>query len=251
MCKIYRNCRVHFRKHCSPYSGFNNSKICMKPNFLILCAGKSERFGFPKPLLVIRGKTLLQFQIQKIQEAGYNKITVVVGYHKEKILQELKKLPVQISINFHAERGMFSSIQTGLRSINNSINKNLPVFIQPIDCLVPCSETLHKLECNLEQVDAVMPEYKSKSGHPLLISFNVQKEIIKSQTNYRLDMLLREKFFNKVKKVNVNDSCVISNINYLQDLERWKWKISHEVANPTRVHKTRVGFILQTNHFKQ
>ncbi len=202
----------------------------MRPSFLILSAGESKRIGFPKALLSINEETLIQLQVERVRKAGYNKIIIVIGYHKEKVLPELKKLLVQIAINYHPENGMFSSIQTGLKSINHSPLTNHqftnpPVFIQPIDCIVPCSETLHKLGKSLNQVEAVVPTYKNKSGHPLLISSNVQREIIESNPDYRLDRLLKEKFFNKVKMIEVDDLLVISNINCWQDWEEWKRKI--------------------------
>ena len=55
---------------------------------VILAAGKSNRFApftyeKPKGLFRVRGEILIERQIEQLQEAGIDKIYVVVGFMKE------------------------------------------------------------------------------------------------------------------------------------------------------------------------
>ncbi len=66
-------------------------EMSMKRNVtaVILAAGKSNRFApftyeKPKGLLRVRGEILIERQIEQLQEAGIEKIYVVVGFMKEK-----------------------------------------------------------------------------------------------------------------------------------------------------------------------
>lgn len=57
-------------------------------NAVIMAAGLSSRFApisyeKPKGLLRVRGEVLIERQIEQLQEAGINNITIVVGYKKE------------------------------------------------------------------------------------------------------------------------------------------------------------------------
>ncbi len=57
---------------------------------IILAAGRGSRMGnktetLPKCLTKLWGKTLLEWQLKAIREAGINEIAIVTGYHSEQI----------------------------------------------------------------------------------------------------------------------------------------------------------------------
>ena len=57
-------------------------------NAIIMAAGLSSRFAplsyeYPKALLKVRGEVLIERQIEQLQDAGIDDITIVVGYKKE------------------------------------------------------------------------------------------------------------------------------------------------------------------------
>lgn len=71
---------------------------------LILAGGKSTRLypltiSTPKCLLVVGGKTILDHQIEGLLSAGVSELVLVVGCHKEKIIDHLtsKKYPLSIT----------------------------------------------------------------------------------------------------------------------------------------------------------
>ncbi|QRV02245.1 phosphotransferase [Arcanobacterium phocisimile] len=73
-------------------------------NAIIMAAGLSSRFApisyeRPKGTLRVRGEILIERQIEQLQEAGINDITVVVGYKKEYFFYLIEKYGVKIIVN--------------------------------------------------------------------------------------------------------------------------------------------------------
>ena len=73
-------------------------------NAIIMAAGMSTRFAplsyeTPKGLLVVKGERLIEREIKQLREAGIQKITVVVGYMKEKMFCLADKFGVEIVVN--------------------------------------------------------------------------------------------------------------------------------------------------------
>ena len=73
-------------------------------NAIIMAAGMSTRFAplsyeSPKGLLVVKGERLIEREIKQLREAGIQKITVVVGYMKEKMFYLADKFGVEIVVN--------------------------------------------------------------------------------------------------------------------------------------------------------
>ena len=71
---------------------------------IIMAAGMSTRFAplsyeAPKGLLVVKGERLIEREIKQLSEAGIKKITVVVGYMKEKMFYLADKFGVEIVVN--------------------------------------------------------------------------------------------------------------------------------------------------------
>ena len=84
---------------------------------IILAAGESSRFGQPKQLLPFRGKTLLRTVIDAAHEAGCSPVVVVIGSNSEKVQQELAHANVVKVENKNWQRGIGSSIRTGVLAL--------------------------------------------------------------------------------------------------------------------------------------
>ena len=84
---------------------------------LILAAGESSRFGQPKQLLPFRGKTLLRTIINAACEAGCSPVVVVIGSNDEKIHPELAHAKVIEVRNANWQRGIGSSIRSGVQAL--------------------------------------------------------------------------------------------------------------------------------------
>ena len=84
---------------------------------MILAAGRGARLSpltdtTPKPLLTVAGKTLLDWQIEKLRRAGFTQIVINLGYLGEKIRAHLLQYPpVGVDIQFSLEPQ--SALETG------------------------------------------------------------------------------------------------------------------------------------------
>lgn len=83
---------------------------------LVLAAGGSRRLGQPKQLLRYRGRSLVRRAAAAAIDAGCSPVLVVVGRDREAIEMELRDLPVRYLPNELWERGIGTSIRTGVHA---------------------------------------------------------------------------------------------------------------------------------------
>jgi Uncharacterized MobA-related protein len=88
-------------------------------NGLILAAGMSSRMGEFKPLMPLRGKTLIENSIDSMLLAGVNRIVVVLGYRGEELASILQSRYLGDTIVLaynrdYAVTEMLASVKIGL-----------------------------------------------------------------------------------------------------------------------------------------
>jgi molybdenum cofactor cytidylyltransferase len=88
-----------------------------KIGIVILAAGASTRMGQPKQLLLHRGQTLLRRAVETALASVCGPVVVVIGAHAELVRREVEELPVLVAENREWEKGMSSSIRTGLHEL--------------------------------------------------------------------------------------------------------------------------------------
>jgi molybdenum cofactor cytidylyltransferase len=66
---------------------------------IILAAGESKRMGFPKMLLPINGKAMIENVILNVAESDTDGILVVLGASREKLLELVCKYDVKSCYN--------------------------------------------------------------------------------------------------------------------------------------------------------
>jgi molybdenum cofactor cytidylyltransferase len=86
---------------------------------VILAAGESSRFGQPKQLLPFRGNTLVRTVIDAACQAGCSPVVVVIGSRGEKIHPELAHANVTEVRNTNWQRGIGTSIRTGVEALTD------------------------------------------------------------------------------------------------------------------------------------
>lgn len=90
---------------------------------IILAAGSSSRLGQPKQLLEIAGVKLLDRAIEAATTAGCSPVVVVLGAHAEKIVNESTAVGVEVIRNENWQRGIGTSIRSGMQHLINSQSK--------------------------------------------------------------------------------------------------------------------------------
>lgn len=81
---------------------------------ILLAAGGSTRFGSPKQLAELEGKSLLRRAAETALEAHLGPVNVVLGALDQPCREALAGLPVTILVNAAWKAGMAGSIITGL-----------------------------------------------------------------------------------------------------------------------------------------
>ena len=81
---------------------------------LILAAGVSRRlypqtYNTPKCLLEVGGKPIINYQLEALSELGINDITMIVGYHREMLMESVKKNFPEINFKFIVNHHYFET----------------------------------------------------------------------------------------------------------------------------------------------
>ena len=108
---------------------------------VILAAGGSSRFGKPKQLIELRGKTLLGRILDSATEANCSPIVVVIGNALLEVRKQLETTNVTIVENENWQRGIGTSIRTGVQYVINHM---------------PATDAIVLLVCDQPFVDAAL-----------------------------------------------------------------------------------------------
>ncbi|MCH7399234.1 nucleotidyltransferase family protein [Belliella sp. DSM 107340] len=85
---------------------------------VILAAGNSSRLGIAKQLLEFNGINLLQNAINVGKESSADHVVIVLGAKMDEIKSQIDFSSIYVSVNEYWENGMASSMQVGLKKLN-------------------------------------------------------------------------------------------------------------------------------------
>ncbi len=155
---------------------------------LILAAGYSSRMGAFKPLLTIGDVTALERISATLKGVGVHRIIGVTGYQRELLAPVLEAEGIEEAYNPDFDKGMFTSIQAGIRKALSEAPaaavglKTRPdgFFLMLVDCpLVPSWVLEQLLKKHEEEPEAfLVPCFRGKKGHPLFIPGSYAEEIL-------------------------------------------------------------------------
>jgi molybdenum cofactor cytidylyltransferase len=191
---------------------------------LILAGGRSSRMGALKPLLPLGGRLVIEGVINLFREAGIADIIVVVGYQAEQIIPLLEDQGVRWVKNEHYDRGMFSSVQTGVKKIAADCRA---FFLSPADIPLVRPATLKKLSAAYRErkMEVYHPCYGQRRGHPPLIAAALIPSIFAFAEPGGLRALLSH---HEAASLNVDcdDPGILIDLDTPEDYERAKGKAS-------------------------
>jgi len=181
---------------------------------VVLSAGKSTRMGKFKMTLPLGDKSIIQHSVESMYDVC-DRIIVVTGYEAEQIHNALKNYDkIELVNNPDYERGMFSSVKVGISRV-----KGARFFLLPGDC--PSIPSYVYLKMIKIEDKIVVPAYRGKNGHPVLIDSELIPQILNEPENSNLKF-----FINRVgySTVEIDEKCIIMDIDDIQDYERAKTK---------------------------
>lgn len=174
---------------------------------VILAAGESKRMGCPKMLLPFHDSTMLECVITCVSKSKVDKILVVLGAEKEVMTHLAEKLHIEYCFNENYKEGMLTSVQCGFKNLP-SVCKASFVFqgdqplitFNTIDTLIDSYKSSGK--------GIIIPVYKKKRGHPILIDMKYRSEIDKLSHTKGLRSL-SYKFSDDVLEVETDESGIL------------------------------------------
>ena len=162
---------------------------------IILAAGESKRMGFPKMLLRFNGKTMIENVLDNVTESDSDSILVVLGAAMEDLISIVGKYDVKHCYNNNYREGMLSSVQCGFRNIPPDTEAVLVFqgdqpFITPevINSVIEAYRSSGK--------GIIIPVYKGKRGHPLLLD---------SKSKVQIDTLDKDKGLRSITYIHSAD----------------------------------------------
>lgn len=189
---------------------------------LVLAAGLSTRMRSFKPLMPLRGKTLIENTIDSIFSSGAKKVVVVTGHRAdelEPVLLDRYADRVIITRNpDYAHSDMFSSIRIGCRSMPECD----AFFLLPGDMPLIRESTFQKLIENRDsRVSVIFPTLDGYRKHPPLVDFRLVPKILEYSGEGGLRQLWQQ-LESIIRTVPVDDTGVWVDLDTKEDYELCK-----------------------------
>ena len=184
---------------------------------IVLAAGKSDRMGRPKALLLFRGKTFLENILDVISRSPVQQTVVVTGHHRREI-EEAFLQPGYAAIVFNPdyEKGMITSFQTGIRAL---APEAAAAFLFLVDHPVVEAATIEALAAKAGQDRIVVPTFQGSRGHPVLFGTGILKEILELDPSQGANVVVR-KDPGRVVEVPVASQGILIDVDTPEDFDR-------------------------------
>ncbi|MCX5813229.1 MAG: nucleotidyltransferase family protein [Proteobacteria bacterium] len=193
---------------------------------VILAAGTSSRLGFNKLTVKIDGQSVITRAVESFCVEGIEKIFVVTNPESLEIKKDLedfflsRSMPVVLVNNPYYRDGMSSSVKAALPFIEDADS----VFFHLGDKPFIKRETISSmLDMYLRDgVRMLIPEYKNKKGHPVMMKIKLYLEEMKVLTGDRglreiIDKHMEDVVLIKGDEGSVFDIDTVETINLLKE----------------------------------
>lgn len=189
---------------------------------IILAGGQSQRAETIKGLREIGSDYWIDLQIKFYQQLGIDNIFIGLGFDYQEYLDKSILIKQNnYAINPNPENGSFSTLQAVLRSIPKIEIQQL--IIMYIDHAIPNISTIEKL-IGSNHCDVIKPLYKKKSGHPIVISQKLGKQLINKTNSSQLNNEIKKLNLKQINWIDVNDKNILENFNTQDKWENFKTK---------------------------
>lgn len=182
---------------------------------IILAAGESKRMKTPKMLLLLDDKTMIEKVAGNVAESEINKIMIVTGAYREDIMKVTGHIPLMYCYNDNYKQGMLSSVKCGFRALPATTEA---VLVFPGDQPGITSEVINLIIASYRQTKKgiILPVYRGKRGHPVLIDIKYRDEIEKLNQEDGLKSLSHS-FPDDVLEVKTGTPAVLKDIDTYED----------------------------------
>lgn len=126
---------------------------------IIVAAGASSRLGQPKQLVLVDGEPLLQRAIRCALGAGAEPVFVVLGAHRQIILNAIDFVSATVLVNGEWQEGLASSIRVGVKAVETETHSAGVL-------LMTCDQP----RVTVEHLRKMMEQFEARAGTVLIAS---------------------------------------------------------------------------------
>lgn len=147
---------------------------------IVLAAGKGERLGTIKPLLLIDNEPALARVIRTVKQTAVKQTIVVLGYAADKIMNTIDLSDCRVVINQQFKTGMSSSLRVGIESLSPRADGFLILLA---DMPYISSDTIQTVVAAGTTGELIVaPHYHGQRGFPVYLHKSCSKELIATLT---------------------------------------------------------------------
>lgn len=213
---------------------------------IVLAAGEGSRFGQPKALAIDQGRTYLQIALERLLEAGFHRIAVVLGAEEQRIradrslaaaIRDCSEAGVDLTFSHNLDwsAGRTGSIALGLVRLASETRAAL---IHQVDFPRVNVETFRRLAGAFEiasgspgaasgtpdpapaaiaapsypEARIFLPVHEGRRGHPIVIGRALWAQVMAMGKDEPLRNLIRGEAA-RVTEVPVDDPGILLNVN--------------------------------------
>lgn len=158
---------------------------------VVLAAGFSSRMGWPKALLRLGSRSVMERMASNLRAAGILDILVVTGHRGQEVGAEAERLALGRVHNPDFAAGMLTSVQAGSRALDAEVKG---FFVIPVDCPLVEARTYSSLiqVRQSEDSDVVHPTCCGRRGHPPLLAARLRGALSAADPHTNLRLFLEE-----------------------------------------------------------
>lgn len=184
---------------------------------ILLAAGESRRMGEFKQLLPFEGKTFVECCADHLLASRAREVIVVTGHRDAEVRAAIRDRPVTFAHNPEYRFGMGSSIKRGVealpqdtRAILVALADQPQIGVDAIDRIIEAYESHHAL--------IVIPTYKGRNGHPILLDASLKQEILDMDQAQGLRQVVHA-HADRTLRVEASSEDVLVDFDYPEDYE--------------------------------
>ncbi|HYV04128.1 MAG TPA: molybdenum cofactor cytidylyltransferase [Blastocatellia bacterium] len=185
---------------------------------IVLAAGESKRMGRFKQLLTLGGKTFVECCVDNLLASKANEVIVVTGHRDSEVRAALSGRQVRFVQNPDYRDGMASSVKAGVSALPEDATSCLIALVdQPeigIDVFNLVIDTYSQ-----ESPLIVLPAYRGRRGHPILLDLKLKDEILEMDPGLGLRQVLNA-HQTQTRYVEVETESVLLDFDTPEDYQR-------------------------------
>ena len=176
-------------------------------------AAASKRVA--RPVAKLGGISLIQRLVLTFQKARVPHIVVITGFEEPEIKAQLTgEGVVFVQLADHQDPELIESFRLGLDYLGDRCER---VFLTPVNAPMFSYATVLALHASPGQV--VIPSFRGRAGHPVLVSADMVEEIRDYRGEGGLAGMIRASTSDR-RWIDVNDEGVLYSVHQLQELRR-------------------------------